>query len=85
MPGLIGVGQSYRQQAEFGAEKASQLEVQRKQENQMADAAHKQNIGTMAGMGAAVGWAAGAEAGSVGGPWGMLIGAGVGALGGALM
>lgn len=78
MAGLIGTGQIYRQQAEALAEKTSDLAVRRKEENQMMDAAHKQQQGSLMGTGAAIGMMAG-------GPVGALAGAGIGYIAGAFL
>lgn len=82
---VVGTGLEYRRQAEISADKASQLETSRNQQNMQIEAAKKSQQGGLAGMGAAVGWAAGAQAGSVGGPWGALIGAGLGYLAGEFL
>ena len=77
MPGLIGVGNVYREQAEQLAAKSDELITKRNEENQMADAAHKQQQGSLMGLGAAIGMA--------GGPLGALAGAGIGYIAGALL
>lgn len=76
MPGLIGTGLSYRQQAEALASKSDELGLRRKQENEMKKQADIQQKASLTTTGAMVG--------SKFGPWGALIGAGVGYLAGEL-
>jgi hypothetical protein len=78
MAGLIGTGLQVKEQAMYGLDASSKLAQNREDENQMIEAAHKQQMGSMAGTGAVIGFQAG-------GPVGALIGAGVGAIAGAFL
>lgn len=87
MSGLFGLGQGYRQQANFGLQRSSELEQQRATAQDQLKAAEDQAKGQMIGTGAAVGAsvglgsaAAGAKFGAAAGPVGALIGAGIGFL-----
>lgn len=80
MAGLIGLGQTYRQQATALASQSDELKFRREQENQMMENAKKQRQAGLVATGAVVG----AEAGSGAGPWGAIIGAGIGFLAGEL-
>lgn len=84
MSGLIGLGQTYREQAEGLASKSAGLETQRNQENRMIDSAQKQQMFSLGTSGAIAGAYFGAQAGGIGGPPGALIGAGIGLLAGRL-
>ena len=77
MAGLIGLGQTYRQQATALASQSDELKFRREQENQQIKNARTQRQASLTATGAVVG----AEAG---GPWGALIGAGIGLLAGSL-
>lgn len=78
MPGLIGTGLQYRQQAEALASKSDELNFNRNQENKRMKAAKVQSEASLGATGAVVGLEA------TGSPWGALIGAGVGYLAGNL-
>ena len=78
MPGIIGSGQAYADEAMTGLEHASELETRRETQTKQNKASRVQGEASMAGTGAAVG----AE---VGGPWGAVIGGAVGLVAGALM
>lgn len=76
MPGLIGTGLNYRQQAETLASQSDKLSQNRVQEEMMKKQAETQQKVGLTTTGATVG--------SYFGPWGALIGAAAGYLGSEL-
>lgn len=70
MPGLIGLGDNYREQSESLAGAAANTEAERNYQNKQIKAAQMQKIGSAVGMGAAIGMS--------GGPVGALVGTGIG-------